>query len=319
MASRIMRTTAALVSAAVLLGGCAEGPPNPQASATSVHDSDRTEAAGRGDWDRRCAELGLTGSLLAIAGADGLNAQLHRVELCPARLARVTPYERFSQLGSNGALTVVTTGRHGVDRLELLKGGELVPVPGAGTPWAFSPAVREDGLLAYASISEETGNGRVLVLEPGARSPNVVHETPRPLTTLAWAGKDQLAVWAPAEGGEPGELFLVGLNGEARALGAGVTALGALAAGPRFLAFSSGVKFNEAGVLLDLTSGERRNVPADWKVRDWEPGGERLLVSEKDTGQLGLIHPDRPDQVEVIGTLPVGIVWSAVWLPGEDQ
>lgn len=341
----LARTLVIVALSALLTGACrwpggvvhgedGSAPAGKAAAATAAVASEpRSQRVDVAAWNERCAAAGLAGRLYAVAGPDIRNAMLVEVDLCPVAVRPLSKTTGFGHVGTGGGVTAVTGSwpsgggslmeqlLSAVDRLHLLVDGRLEPVPGLGTPHAFTPRVSPQGVIAYVRVDEEVGGMHLETWDARTGQHAVLRTVPLEgaLGLPAWGPDGSLAVTEAtvAEGGAvegSAPLHVHRPDGSTATYDTGLPYSGDLEWGPAdVVAATVSPEFGDeevAGVLIDMASGEHvGSVPVGWAAREWTPDGVLLL---KRGPEVGYLRPGDTN-VTVLGVLPGGPMWDAAW------
>ncbi|MGQ0632597.1 MAG: hypothetical protein ACT4P1_16375 [Sporichthyaceae bacterium] len=259
--------------------------------------------------------------MLASAENNPLFADVYGLRFDPLSAERITTMKRISTMSADADHVVVAAADGDVDRLAVVSGdGTLVPVPGLGRPYAFSPFLSGDKL--YYEIATEDDASRSLAFDLQKKSKRIVFES----KTLygGYPRRDGLVVFGKVT--KPGEHSVAVVqmpNGERRELSFGAEVFGG-ADGKRWLASTINAPDNSFGdkpetlVLLNLRTGKTKRVDGLQAVC-WTPDGTKLLarrVGDPLTSPLVLLDPNKPQDLVDLGTVPGLAIYSGTWVRG---
>lgn len=257
------------------------------------------------------------GEVLVMAADDPFNADLYKVCLSNLESTRVTDGARISTVDASGRTVVVADARRGADQVELLVEEQLHDVPGLGDRAGFSPAVSEDGLLAYIRAlnrSRVKGEPRRYVVEvwdPEKRAPTVIYSSRRPLASPAWGPDTQLAVLTGRRREDRWQISVldVAKRGHRRSLPCPVRSPVGIVWGNTSRA--AVVAKARSGAIIHLTSGKTTELDK-WVPLDWSPDGKALLATDRTRRRLVVVGPTGKD-LQVLGNPALGRIFDAAW------
>lgn len=274
--------------------------PSPDASVWPTHDATA--------WDAACAEAGLTGEGLGIAGPDDANAFLFVGSICPFGLQQVQGVRRVSTATMGAGRVAIAHGADGYDRLAEVVDGRLRPVQDVPADRkVFTPALNHDGDLAYVDTDDPAGD-TLRVLLAGAEESTVAYRGPGHLAWPVWSHQGGLLVAEEIDASEgPGSSVVVldpGAQPRALPVPFPIVGLSVSAAGP--VAVSPPVGLDQvSAVVMDPTTGQSiSRIPAGWLVYDFTPDGDTLLVGRGE--QVAFLSGPQFSELRELPASPLG-------------
>lgn len=312
---RVARAAEGLVKATMLAmivvtGGCTVSTGGDTAPGTQP---DKSPAASSADWDGACAAAGVTGRALAIAGNEYVRTDVYDVQLCPLRLTPRTRDARASSLAWQNDTVVVSAAGHDVDRLWHLGGSGLEPIPGLGSPRAFTPSIAPDGRIAWVS-PEKRGIYELIVWSPTDRSRRVLISQSQELGGAVWTSDGALLVQERTP--KKARLLRIEKGGNRRYFTLALPSTGSMAVNTAHqLAVSPLLDdAGNGGVLIDAKTGRiLERLPPDWLVKAWSPDGRTLMLNKGSA--VGVWRPGEPE-VRPVGTFPLALLLQVAWTDG---
>lgn len=253
---------------------------------------------------------GVEGVIYVLAGPNGFDLDLYRLELDPLRVSRVTTERRVSSIdGCATALFVSAPATLG-DALFRLEADELKPLPGLGKSHASAPAASFDcSRVAYSRNPD--GNFR--------RSFSIrVWDVERAELDHAISGRKPLgdAIWGPRD-----SVTLITRGGDSFVTDGEDRREIALPLRTATAKWSPGgtlaVSTRDLEVFVSNGSERFERVAQGWVVQDWSPNGRSLLLRRADRPTLGLYRPGS-DRVRVIARLGLATLFAAEWISPQD-
>lgn len=309
----------------VLAGACSDGDPASPADSQAATQGDPVEA-----WNARCADADVAGRLYASVSPDRYQAVLAEVELCPARVERLAEPTPLYGVAAGGGVVAVSGGHHlegvyremglpaGPTRLSLYDDGEVVDLPGLGSPRGGRVTVSRGGVLVFVDLRSE--ERRFTRWDPEAHESETVARGDQ-LGWPAWGPRGQLAVTETR--GDGSEVVAV-LDSEGSRVehDTGLSGVRKLIWWPGDLAvlspFGTGAECcepeppSERAIIMDLDTGEIvRRLPRGWQGVAWSPDGEVLLVTRGPA--VGVLRLGE-EEITNLGELPDGAVHDAAWI-----
>lgn len=262
----------------------------------------------------------LQNQLIVAAGKNPFEAGLYRVDLCRWDPGRVPNLTRVSALDTNSDRMIIAAAQTGADTIAEFDPETLRP--SRDSPWIRGsvPAVSREGEVASVCPGCEDSYEFIIYVSGSDGTRRVAYRSQWPVTALAYGPSGAIHVGvSPTEGlheapsgSLPGRLVTVGPGGPQelelplrRVTGLAVTDDGSAVA-------VSGARA-ERGLLIDLASGEEiRRLPKGWRVNDFRPGTQQLLMSRR--GQLGVVDLATTSEIVPLPRLGAGmIVVDAEW------
>ncbi|MGQ0465709.1 MAG: hypothetical protein ACT4QG_10365 [Sporichthyaceae bacterium] len=298
------------VLALVLPAGCGGG------------DSENTAAAQATSVARDLASY--DAFVLASAENNPLFADVYGLRFDPLVVERITVNKRVSSLAADDERVLVAAADQDVDRpAQVTDTGELIPIPGLGRPFAYSPYVL-DGVMFYNDAQGEGKKGkfRYWAWDLGKRQKSLLFQSGDSLGGAHPLGAGRFMVRvAPDSQGD--RLAVRSRSGKLTEFGLGGNVSDVLPGRDHFAAtlVGEGDRFGdtpESLVLVDAKSGERQRVPG-LQVVAGNPDGTRLLarrIAAAGQSQLVLLDPANPAALSEIGTVADLTVYTGTWVRG---
>ncbi|MGQ0463833.1 MAG: hypothetical protein ACT4QG_00790 [Sporichthyaceae bacterium] len=263
--------------------------------------------------------------VLGNAANDPANADVYAIRFDPFVVERITTDKRVSSLAADESHLIVAAADENIDQLASVTGtGGLLPLPGLGRPFAYSPRI-VDGVLYFEDNQGDDAKG-----ENRSLSWDLTEQK----KTLLLQSKKQFGGTTPIAGGrlvfgEPdldgddtivvqskaGKRTRYSAGGDVAdgAVGGDLLALTLVGTGDRFGDRPVGM------VLLDLDNGRVKRVPGLQFVA-WNPDATRLLARRTDNladSRLVILDPAKPEAPPVeLATVPGLAVFGGVWVRG---
>jgi hypothetical protein len=251
-----------------------------------------------------------TDTLYVMAGVRATFADLYEMRL-PLQFRLLARHARISSLAAMKTSVVVADARVDVDRLEVWDGCRLGPVPGLGSPHAFTPAISPSGVLAYVELEGSTGalSFSLKTWDPASQRGRVILSNPTSLGDPCWNLDGSLRILRSPGNGTT--VLTVTSNGTIVGPDLAADATldmkcsidGIIALLPR--------RPEARSTFVDPKTGRRTEL-LGWTVLAWSPDGRRVLVQAAD-GTLGILRWPVSGPVQRLGRSPVSTIWDAGW------
>lgn len=309
----------------VLAGACSDGHPASPAGSQAATQADPVEV-----WNARCADTGVAGRLYASVSLNRYEAVLTEVELCPVRVERLAEPTPLYGIAAGGGVVAVSGGHHlegvyeemglpaGPGRLSLYDDGEVVDLPGLGSPRGGRVTVSRDGVLVFVDLRGE--ERRFTRWDPQTHESETVARGDQ-LGWPAWGPQGRLAITETREDGST-VVAVLGSEGSRVEHDTDLSRVRKVIWWPGDLAvlspFGTGAECcepeppRERAIIMDLDTGETiRRLPRGWQGVAWSPDGEALLVTRGLA--VGVLRLDE-EEITRLGELPDGAVHDAAWI-----
>ena len=262
--------------------------------------------------------------LLASADNNPLFADVYAIRFDDFGVDRLTTDKRVSTLSADGDRLVVAAADKDVDRLAKVdEDGNLVPIPGLGRPFAYTPILRDGVMYFHDSQGEAKGKYRYYAW-------NLKSQT----KTLTFASSESVGSAQPLGGGrflvstsdsrDLDQLVIRSKSSRLKEYPVGGIVSG-LAPGKKYLAatiVAADDKFGdrpEALALVDLASGKVERIEG-LQLICWNPAGTKLLARRTDSptdSRLVLLDPSNPSAPVDVATVSGLVIYSGTWVRGE--
>ncbi|MGQ0466129.1 MAG: hypothetical protein ACT4QG_12490 [Sporichthyaceae bacterium] len=285
-------------------------------------DSENTAAAQATPVARDLASY--DAFVLASAENNPLFADVYGLRFDPLVAERITVDKRVSSLTADDERVLVAAADQDVDRPAQVTGtGELLPIPGLGRPFAYTPYLR-DGVMYYhdAQGEETTGKFRYWAWDLAKRQQSSLFRSKKDLASAHPLGEGRFMVRVPPDS-QGDRLAVRNRSGKLTEFGLGGNVSDVLPGRDYFAAtlVGEGDRFGdtpESLVLVDAKSGEHRRVPG-LQVVAWNPDGTRLLarrIAAAGQSELVLLDPANPAEPVEVGTVPDLTIYTGTWVRG---
>lgn len=263
--------------------------------------------------------------VLASAENNPLFADVYAIRFAPFAVDRITADKRVSSLGADEKHVMVAAADQDVDRLAQVTGtGELLPVPGLGRPFAYSPTV-VGGVMYYEDFIETrdgTNLNRYLTWDLQQQRKTVLFRSEENIGSPRPTADGGLILGKPSEDGQD-QVVLRNKSGQLTRLPLGGDAT-VIVHGERLIAATMVDAGDEAGtkpeaiLLLDPKTGKKQRIEG-LQVICWNPQGTRLLArrtASPTESRLVLLDPAKPNAPIEIATVPGLMIYSGTWVRG---
>jgi hypothetical protein len=266
-----------------------------------------------------------TYDLVVIGSAENnpLFSDLYGVTLNPLRVYRITTDKRVSAVDADTGQIVVAAADGPTDRLGIVTAaGDVMPIPGLGRPFAYTPSLMQDGSILYRDFIEsgEEKTYRVRTWNPAAQKSATLFTSTRALYGLQplpggkfaqlqnnLTGDDAIVVRDTT-----GKQRTYPIPGDGGFVVSGKTQVATTlnAADSKFGTKPTGL------ALLDVGTGKVTKIDG-WQPIAWTVDGTKLLVRSTDdltNSVLAILDPENTGQPQPVGTLPNLAIYTGSWI-----
>lgn len=266
----------------------------------------------------RCGMKQARGQIFLVAGKTPIAADLYLMCLSPIHFSRLTVDSRISSVGAGGGLVVVADGRGArtYDHLEeMVAPNRLRPLPGLGSPHAFTPAVSSSGMVAFVKPGgrdPKTGlpmGFSLRVWNAREMTQRVILSTKDDIFSPEWGPRSQLAL-VSSSSPRATKVLLVDAKHHTRVIRKVQATDGVrLAWGERSRWLAIGVR--NSTILVRPKPQAEEKIVKGWFPLAWSPSGKELLLSNGEV--IGLMHVSEFGYVQRLGRSRIGTVFSGAW------